>query len=127
MADMFMEWDAAPLVEPAFGDIDMPFIGPDVDSTLTGELPDEAGVVAATVSYDAGTTAATNGTRTRARTDGMVARGCADRRRAAGAGSSARAGTSGRRESPISATIGPLLGSVPLPVKSCPNPSPVTQ
>ena len=33
--------------------------------------------------------------------------------RVAGVGSAARAGTSGRTESPISATMGPLLGSVP--------------
>ena len=75
----------------------------------------------------AGTTATANGTRTMAMTENTAASGWMVTSLDAGVGSDSRAGTMGRTARPMSATIGPLLGSVPPNVSSSPNPSPVIQ
>ena len=96
---------------------------PDIDDEDDDE-DDDAGAAAELV---LGTTATADGIRMTASTVPRAASGLAARSLDAGVGSSATAGTSGRTDNPMRATIGPLLGSVPPKVSSSPSPSPVIQ
>ena len=94
---------------------------------LTGPEECEAVGDASMTWEPAGMTATANGTSARPRTPTMAPTGYRDMSRAAGVGSLARAGISGKMERPMSPMMGPLAASVPPKLRSSPSPCPVTQ